>query len=111
MSEQREAADTGDLPTAQKPPVTHPPAVPYPPIGDYGFLSDGEVTALVAPGGSVEWMSLPRMDSPSVFGAILGRHAGSFTLKPSDREVPDARRYLPGTMVLETSWGTSSGWI
>jgi GH15 family glucan-1,4-alpha-glucosidase len=81
------------------------------PIGDYGFLSDGEVTALVAPGGSIDWMCLPRMDSPSVFGAILGRHAGTFRVAPTDVSVPAARRYLPGTMVLETSWGTPTGWI
>ncbi len=81
------------------------------PIGDYGFLSDGEVTALVSPGGSVDWMCLPRMDGPSVFGELLGRHAGRFSLAPSDVTVPVARRYLPGTMVLETSWGTPTGWI
>jgi GH15 family glucan-1,4-alpha-glucosidase len=81
------------------------------PIGDYGFLSDGEMTALVAPGGSIEWMCLPRMDSPSIFGAILGRYAGNFRVSPSDVAVPAARRYLPGTMVLETSWGTATGWI
>jgi GH15 family glucan-1,4-alpha-glucosidase len=81
------------------------------PIGDYGFLSDGEVAALVAPGGAVEWMCLPRMDSPSVFGSMLGRHAGSFRVAPSDVLVPAARRYLPGTMILETSWGTPTGWI
>ncbi len=81
------------------------------PIGDYGFLSDGEVNALVAPGGSIDWMCLPRMDSPSIFGAILGRHAGCFRVAPTDVSVPAARRYLPGTMVLETSWGTNTGWI
>src|SRR3954463_8448946 len=81
------------------------------PIGEYGFLSDGEVTALVAPNGCVDWMCLPRMDSPSVFGAILGRHAGTFRVAPTDVTVPAARRYLPGTMVLETSWGTDTGWI
>jgi alpha,alpha-trehalase len=81
------------------------------PIANYGFLSDGEVTALIAPGGDVDWMCLPRMDSPSVFGALLGRHAGRFRLGPSDVSVPTARRYLPGTMVLETSWGTPTGWI
>ncbi len=81
------------------------------PIGDYGFLSDGETTALISPGGSVDWMCLPRMDSPSVFGAILGRHAGTFRIAPTDVTVPVARRYLPGTMVLETSWGTDTGWI
>jgi GH15 family glucan-1,4-alpha-glucosidase len=81
------------------------------PIGDYGFLSDGEVLALVAPGGSIDWMCVPRFDSPSTFGRLLGRHAGAFRLAPSDVRVPTARRYLPGTMILETSWGTDSGWI
>ena len=84
---------------------------PFPPIADYGFLSDCEACALVAPGGAVEWLCLPRMDSPSVFGAVLDRDAGYFRLGPADVNVPAARRYLPGTMVLETSWGTSSGWI
>src|SRR5215469_12860577 len=76
----------------------------YPPIADYGFLSDCEVTALVAPSGAIEWMCLPRMDCPSLFGAILDRSAGSFRFGPEDVEVPADRRYLPGTMVLETSW-------
>jgi GH15 family glucan-1,4-alpha-glucosidase len=84
---------------------------PFPPIADYGFLSDCEVTALVAPSGNVEWLCLPRLDAPSVFGAVLDRHAGSFRLGPADVRVPAARRYLPGTMVLETSWSTSTGWI
>ena len=81
------------------------------PIGDYGFLSDGEVSALLAPNGSVDWMCVPRFDSPSVFGAILGRHAGRFCVAPLDVIVPADRRYLPGTMILETSWGTPTGWI
>jgi GH15 family glucan-1,4-alpha-glucosidase len=80
-------------------------------IGDYGFLSDGEVSALVAPAGSVDWMCAPRFDSPSVFGAILGRYAGTFRVGPLDVTVPADRRYLPGTMILETSWGTETGWI
>src|SRR5262249_60671864 len=84
---------------------------PYPPIGDYGFLSDCESTALVAPSGNVEWMCLPRMDSPSVFGSILDRDAGGFRIGPSDVMVPAARRDLTGTMVLETSSGTPAGRI
>ncbi|MEA2272726.1 MAG: alpha,alpha-trehalase [Solirubrobacteraceae bacterium] len=84
---------------------------PFPPIADYAFLSDCECCALIAPSGNVEWMCLPRMDSPSVFGAILDRNAGFFRLGPADITVPAARRYLPGTMVLETSWGTREGWI
>jgi GH15 family glucan-1,4-alpha-glucosidase len=46
-----------------------------------------------------------------VFGAILGRRAGSFRVAPLDVTVPADRRYLPGTMILETSWGTATGWI
>ena len=84
---------------------------PFPPIAEYGFLSDCETCALIAPNSNVEWLCLPRFDSPSVFGAILDRDAGLFRLGPADVEVPAARRYLPGTMVLETSWGTSGGWI
>ncbi|HVB43197.1 MAG TPA: glycoside hydrolase family 15 protein [Streptosporangiaceae bacterium] len=84
---------------------------PYPPIADYGFLSDCEVTALIAPGGSVEWMCLPRMDGPSIFGAILDRDAGWFRFGPADMSVPADRRYLAGTMVLETVWDCGEGWI
>jgi GH15 family glucan-1,4-alpha-glucosidase len=83
----------------------------FPSIADYGFLSDCETTALVAPSGNVEWLCLPRIDSPSVFGAILDRDAGGFRLGPDDMLVPTDRRYLPGTNILETSWGTSTGWI
>ncbi len=84
---------------------------PFPRIGEYAFLSDCESMALVAPSGNIEWLCLPRVDSPSVFGAILDRHAGGFRLGPDDVTVPAARRYLPGTMILETSWGTATGWI
>ncbi|HSR83651.1 MAG TPA: glycoside hydrolase family 15 protein [Streptosporangiaceae bacterium] len=82
----------------------------FPAISDYGFLSDCEVCALVAPSGNVEWLCLPRMDGPSVFGAMLDRDAGSFRFGPTDIAVPAGRRYLPGTMVLETTWGVPSGW-
>src|SRR5919204_601169 len=84
---------------------------PFPPIADYAFLSDCEVCALVAPSGNVEWMCLPRFDGPSIFGAMLDRDAGSFKLAPVDTSVPAGQRYLPGTMVMETTWGTRTGWI
>jgi GH15 family glucan-1,4-alpha-glucosidase len=84
---------------------------PFPAIDDYAFLSDCETTALVAPSGAVEWMCVPRLDSSSVFGAMLDRDAGHFRLGPTGVHVPVDRRYLPGTMVLETSWGTPTGWL
>jgi GH15 family glucan-1,4-alpha-glucosidase len=83
----------------------------FPPIGDYAFLSDCETTALVAPNGNIEWMCLPRMDSPSVFAAMLDRDAGGFRIGPADVNVPAGRRYIPGTMVVETSWETRMGWV
>ena len=110
---------TSRVPVASAPLRSHPEESdargfarsPFPAIADYAFLSDCETTALVAPNGGIEWMCLPRMDSPSIFGAILDRDAGVFRLGPDGVQVPAARRYLPGTMVLETSWGTRGGWI
>jgi alpha,alpha-trehalase len=83
----------------------------FPPIADYGFLSNCEQSCLVAPDGSVEWLCLPRPDSPSVFGSLLDRAAGSFRFGPSNIYVPQHRRYVPGTMVLETTWQTPTGWM
>ncbi|HSS88495.1 MAG TPA: glycoside hydrolase family 15 protein [Streptosporangiaceae bacterium] len=83
----------------------------FPPIGDYAFLSNCEQSCLVAPDGSVEWLCLPRPDSPSVFGALLHRGAGSFRFGPTNAQVPQHRRYVPGTMVLETTWQTPTGWL
>jgi GH15 family glucan-1,4-alpha-glucosidase len=82
----------------------------FPPIVDYAFLSDCEVATLVAPSGNVEWLCSPQFDAPSVFGAILDRDAGRFRLGPADVTVPASRRYLPGSMVLETTWMTRTGW-
>ncbi len=86
-------------------------ASPFPPIADYAFLSDCHTGALVAPDGSVEWMCVPRFDSPSVFGSLLDRRGGSFRVGPYGVVVPLSVRYIPGTMVLETTWMTASGWI
>jgi len=84
---------------------------PFPPIASYAFISDSEVNALIAPSGNIEWMCVPRPDSPSIFGAILDRAAGGFRIGPTDRMVPSGRRYVPGSMVMETTWETDSGWL
>jgi hypothetical protein len=83
----------------------------FPPIAEYGLLSNCEQSCLVAPNGAVEWLCLPRPDSPSVFGALLDRGAGTFRFGPSNAQVPQQRRYVPGTMVLETTWQTPTGWM
>ncbi len=94
-------------------PMPGPPTgrSPFPPIADYAFLSDCETNCLIAPSGAVEWMCLPRPDSPSVFTAVLDRGAGAFRLGPYDEMVPAARRYLPGSLMLETTWQTRTGWL
>jgi alpha,alpha-trehalase len=84
---------------------------PFPPIADYAFLSNCHTGALVAPDGSVDWLCLPAFDSPSVFGNLLDRGAGSFRLGPYGIYVPTQRSYEPGTNVMTTTWHTPSGWI
>jgi alpha,alpha-trehalase len=83
----------------------------FPPIGSYGFLSDCHTSALVSFSGSVEWLCLPRFDSPSAFGAVLDRGAGHFRLAPKGVIVPISRRYEPGTLIVETTWVTDTGWV
>ncbi|MCW2952081.1 MAG: glycoside hydrolase 15-related protein, partial [Conexibacter sp.] len=88
-----------------------PASSPFPPIADYAFLSDCHTGALMAPDGSIEWLCVPRFDSPSIFGALLDRGAGSFRVGPYGTGVPGARRYEPGTNIIETTWMTASGWL
>jgi GH15 family glucan-1,4-alpha-glucosidase len=83
----------------------------FPAIADYAFLSDCETNCLIGPSGAVEWMCAPRPDSPSFFTSLLDRSAGSFRVGPFGAQVPAARRYLPGTLVLETTWQTPTGWM
>ncbi|OBF34053.1 glycosyl hydrolase family 15 [Mycobacterium sp. ACS1612] len=99
--------DTGAVPDI----ATAPSRNPFPPIADYAFLSDCETTCLISSAGSVEWMCVPRPDSPSVFGALLDRSAGHFRLGPHGVSVPAARRYLPGGLIVETTWQTRTGWL
>jgi alpha,alpha-trehalase len=84
---------------------------PFPPIADYGFLSDCHTGALVALDGAVDWLCVPAFDSPSVFGSLLDREAGAFRLGPFGINVPTARIYEPGTNTLVTTWNTPTGWI
>ncbi len=83
----------------------------FPPIGSYGFLSDCHTGALVSLEGAVEWLCLPRFDSPSAFAALLDRGAGHFRLGPRGVVAPLGRRYEPGTLVIETTWVTDTGWV
>ena len=78
-------------------------------IADHAFLSDCRSSALVTRHGSVDWLCLPRFDSPPVLGRLLDPAAGHLLLRPADRDAVATRRYLPDTLVLETTWTCAGG--
>jgi GH15 family glucan-1,4-alpha-glucosidase len=84
---------------------------PFSPIDEYAFLSNCHTGALVAADGTVDWLCVPRFDSPSVFGSLLDRGAGSFRLGPFGINVPSGRAYEAGTNILVTTWKTPAGWV
>jgi GH15 family glucan-1,4-alpha-glucosidase len=84
---------------------------PFTPIADYAFLSNCHTGALVAPDGTIDWLCVPRFDSPSMFTSLLDREAGLFRFGPYGIGHPTARSYEPGTNVLVTTWKTPSGWV
>src|SRR6516225_9582580 len=78
------------------------------PIADYALLSDCRSAALVSRLGFIDWLCFPRFDGPSVFGRLLDDQAGHWSINALDAtEV--SRRYVEGTMVLETTFHTPTG--
>ena len=80
------------------------------PIADYGLLADCNSAALVGLDGSIDWACLPRYDSGSVFGRILDPDAGHWSIRPAGTFTSE-RRYLPGTLVVETTFTTDTGTV
>ncbi len=80
------------------------------PIEDYAIIGDTHTAALVGRDGSIDWLCLPRFDSPSTFGALLGdEEHGRWLLAPTDPAATSHRRYLDGTFTLVTTWTTATG--
>lgn len=81
-----------------------------PKIEDYALLGDLHTAALVSTAGSVDWLCLPRFDSPAAFAALLhDDHAGHWTLAPAAASNRTTRRYVRNTLVLETDWEAKDG--
>src|SRR3954454_14640581 len=78
------------------------------PIGEYGLLADCNSAALLARDGSIDWLCLPRYHSDAVFARLLDPAAGHWSLRPRDAFTVE-RRYLPGSLVVETVVTTDSG--
>jgi GH15 family glucan-1,4-alpha-glucosidase len=105
------AKGNGAKPAAARAPQSAAAPSPFTPIADYAFLSNCHTGALVAPDGAIDWLCVPSFDSPSVFGTLLDRGAGTFRLGPFGINVPNARVYEPGTNTLLTTWHTPRGWV
>ncbi len=80
------------------------------PVADYGLLADCNSAALVSRAGSVDWLCLPRYDSPAIFARLLGPDAGHWSIRPAG-EFQSEHRYVPGTLVIETTFTTASGTV
>jgi GH15 family glucan-1,4-alpha-glucosidase len=80
------------------------------PIEDYALVGDLRTGAMISRDGRVDWLCLPRFDSPALFAALVGdEEAGQWRLAPEDAAAEPSRAYLPGTLVLRTHWRTDSG--
>ncbi|GIH64301.1 glycoside hydrolase family 15 protein [Microbispora siamensis] len=81
-------------------------------IEDYALIGDTQSAALVARDGSIDWLCLPRFDSPACFAKLLGDESNGFwRLAPAGHEMATRRAYADDTLILETVWETSTGTV
>jgi GH15 family glucan-1,4-alpha-glucosidase len=81
-------------------------------IEDYAVIGDTQTAALVGRDGSIDWLCLPSFDSGACFAALLGdRDNGRWKLSPAGEDARVERRYLPRTLVLETTFKTREGTV
>jgi len=82
------------------------------PIEDYAVIGDTATAALVGKDGSVDWLCLPRFDSPACFAALLGApENGRWLIGPADESATCQRRYLGDSAVLESTFRTETGCV
>jgi GH15 family glucan-1,4-alpha-glucosidase len=82
----------------------------YAAVEDHGLIGDLQTAALVTKDGTIDWLCLPRFDSPSVFGALLDRRKGGhFRIAPHGVAYTTKQLYLPGTPILMTRFLSADG--
>jgi GH15 family glucan-1,4-alpha-glucosidase len=82
---------------------------PYPSIAEYALIGDCRSAALVSRERSLDWLCLPRFDSPSIFAALLdANRGGRLSIRPI-ADFRSRRRYLPDTNIVETTFRTANG--
>ncbi|NIH88306.1 glycoside hydrolase family 15 protein [Amycolatopsis granulosa] len=81
-------------------------------IEDYALLGDLHTAALVSRHGSVDWLCLPRFDSPACFAALLDEErAGHWQLAPAGGGPATRRSYRGDSLILDTEWDTAEGTV
>lgn len=81
-------------------------------IEDYALIGDLHTAALVGSDGSIDWLCLPRLDSPACFAALVGdRRNGHWRIAPHGSGRCTSRTYRPGSLILETTWATPTGTV
>src|ERR1700744_6597448 len=82
----------------------------HPPIAEHGLIGDLQTAALVSTAGEIDWLCMPRFDSPSVFGSLLDTEKGSyFRIHPADEGYTSRQMYLPDSAVLVTRFMSTEG--
>jgi len=99
---------TNTTPLIAEAPVASDSPEAFRPIADYALLADCNSAALVDRCGSIDWLCIPRYDSPAIFARLLDPSAGHWSIRPAEPFTTE-RRYLPGTLVVETIFRTGSG--
>src|SRR5690349_640315 len=81
-------------------------------IENYALIGDCHTAALVGCDGSIDWLCVPRFDSPACFAALLGEPGnGRWQIAPAGASSATRRRYRSGTLVLETDFETPAGLV
>ena len=83
---------------------------PSQPVANHGLLADCNSAALADRDGSIDWLCLPRYDSDAIFARLLDPDAGHWSIRPTS-DYTSERRYLPGTLVIETTFTTDAGQV